>query len=64
VMDFLNPASHPPLPLVEIPNALNPFRTDGVRIFAKLLSMSPLTNVKSVPAYNMLKLARERGELE
>lgn len=64
VIDFLNPAKHPPLPLVEIPNSLNPFRSDGVRIFAKLLSMSPLTNVKSIPAHNMLALARERGELE
>lgn len=64
IVDFLNPANHPPLPLVEMPDTLNPFRAQGVRIFAKLLSMSPLTNVKSIPAFNMLARAKESGKLE
>ncbi len=54
VKDFLNPDRNPPLPLVEIPEHLNPFAKDGVRIFAKLMSFLPLANVKSLPAYNML----------
>ena len=51
---FLDPNQNPPLPLVEIPEALNPFTKDGVRIFAKLMNFLPLGNVKSLPAYNML----------
>jgi cysteine synthase/rhodanese-related sulfurtransferase len=54
VKDFLNPDRNPPLPLVEIPEHLNPFAKDGVRIFAKLMNFLPLANVKSLPAYNML----------
>lgn len=44
-------------PLVEIPSSLNPFYDDGVRIFAKLHSALPATNVKSLPALNMLREA-------
>jgi cysteine synthase/rhodanese-related sulfurtransferase len=54
VLDFLNPDNAPYTPLVEIPDHLNPYRKDGVRIFAKLMNMLPLANVKSLPAYNML----------
>ena len=46
---YFDPDRHPPLPLVELPEALNPFRSDGVRIFAKLLTALPAQNVKSLP---------------
>lgn len=54
IRDFLNPDNNPPLPLVELPKSLNPYRAKGVRIFAKLMNFLPLGNVKSLPAYNML----------
>ncbi len=54
ISDFLNPHSHPDLPLVELPPELNPFYDKGVHVFAKLMTQLPLGNVKSVPAYNML----------
>ncbi len=60
VKDYLNPDHHPPLPLVEIPECLHPFASDGVRIYAKLMSALPLANVKSLPALNML-LEKERA---
>jgi hypothetical protein len=46
---LFDPDQNPPLPLVEIPDALNPLRKDGVRIFAKLLTHLPAQNVKSLP---------------
>ncbi len=54
IKQFLNPDNNPPLPLVELPDSLNPYRKNGVRIFAKLMNFLPLGNVKSLPAYNML----------
>ena len=42
IKDFLNPDYNPPLPLVEIPEHINPFAGDGVRIFAKLMNFLPL----------------------
>lgn len=63
VKDFLNPDHNPPLPLVEIPEHLNPFAKDGVRIFAKLMNFLPLANVKSLPAYNMLLEKEDAGGL-
>jgi cysteine synthase len=62
--DFLNPGKHPNLPLVELPAKLNPFADDNIRIFAKLMSMLPLGNVKSVPAFNMIREKYRQGELE
>jgi cysteine synthase/rhodanese-related sulfurtransferase len=64
VKDFLNPDHNPPLPLVEIPEHLNPFAKDGVRIFAKLMNFLPLANVKSLPAYNMLLEKEKAGGLD
>ncbi|KAK4203412.1 tryptophan synthase beta subunit-like PLP-dependent enzyme [Triangularia verruculosa] len=52
---YFDPEQNPPLPLVEIPEALNPFRKDGVRIYAKMLTALPAQNVKSLPALEMLK---------
>ncbi len=63
VLDFLNPDNAPYTPLVEIPDHLNPYRKDGVRIFAKLMNALPLANVKSLPAYNMLLDRKEKGLL-
>ncbi|CAO2647204.1 Nn.00g081260.m01.CDS01 [Neocucurbitaria sp. VM-36] len=57
VRKYFDPDFHPPLPLVEIPKDLNPFYEDGVRIYAKMMSMHPANNVKIIPAMNML--ARE-----
>ncbi|MCT4575547.1 MAG: pyridoxal-phosphate dependent enzyme [Alphaproteobacteria bacterium] len=53
VHDFLNPKNHV-TPLVEIPEELNPFYNDEVHVFVKMLSFTPLMNVKSIPSYNML----------
>ncbi|KAJ7822256.1 cysteine synthase [Mycena olivaceomarginata] len=41
LLDFYNPELGPPIPLVELPSRLNPFRQDGVRIYAKLMSHVP-----------------------
>src|SRR5687768_8881206 len=49
VKNYFDPDSAPPLPLVELPDALNPFRQDGVRIYAKMMTMHPTNNVKSMP---------------
>jgi cysteine synthase len=59
---FLDPDCNPPLPLVELPDRLNPFAEEGVRIFAKLMYLLPLLNLKSLPALNMLRDASERLE--
>ncbi|MFN3188285.1 MAG: pyridoxal-phosphate dependent enzyme [Candidatus Paceibacteria bacterium] len=64
IQAYLNPDNHPPLPLVELPSHLNPYRENGVRIFLKLMHFLPLANVKSLPAYNMLDVAKRKGSLE
>lgn len=63
VLDFINPDNAPYTPLVEIPDHLNSYRKDGVRIFAKLMNALPLANVKSLPAYNMLLDQKKKGSL-
>ncbi|KAF5517460.1 Cysteine synthase [Colletotrichum aenigma] len=55
VIDYFDPDKNPPLPLVEIPDRLNPFREDGVRMYAKMLTCLPAQNVKSLPALKMLR---------
>ncbi|KAI5865201.1 tryptophan synthase beta subunit-like PLP-dependent enzyme [Durotheca rogersii] len=55
VRSYFNPDSAPPLPLVEIPDKLNPYRQDGVRIYAKMMTMHPANNVKAMPALNLLE---------
>ena len=62
--DFLNPENSPPLPLVELPDRLNPFVVQGVRIFAKLMYLLPLLRIKSLPALNMLMEAEASGRLD
>lgn len=49
VRDYFDPDTAPPLPLVEVPESLNPYRQDGVRIYAKMMSMHPANNVKCMP---------------
>lgn len=49
VKNYFDPESAPPLPLVEIPDCLNPYRQDGVRIYAKMMTMHPANNVKAMP---------------
>ncbi|KAF2841747.1 tryptophan synthase beta subunit-like PLP-dependent enzyme [Patellaria atrata CBS 101060] len=53
---YFDPDQNPPLPLVEIPAALNPLRKDGVRIYAKMLTALPAQNVKSLPGSTVLSL--------
>ncbi|MGD9679692.1 MAG: pyridoxal-phosphate dependent enzyme [Candidatus Obscuribacterales bacterium] len=62
--DYLDPANYAPAPLVELPAKLNPYASRGIRILAKMMPLVPLMNVKSIPAYSMLKAASERGELQ
>lgn len=61
VRKYFDPEYSPPLPLVEIPDCLNPYRGDGVRIYAKMMSMHPATNVKVMPAMNLLDKGIEPG---
>lgn len=49
IKQYFDPDSTPPLPLVEIPECLNPYRRDGVRLYAKMMTMHPANNVKCMP---------------
>lgn len=49
MINYFNPDIQPPLPLVELPARLNPFRNDKVRIYAKMITALPAQNVKSLP---------------
>jgi hypothetical protein len=63
VQQYFNPELNPPLPLVEIPQVLNPYYNDGVRIFAKMMSMHPANNVKIMPGKTrklMMSLATDQ----
>lgn len=62
LQDYYNPDCHPPLPLVELPEHLNPFFRDGVRIYAKMMTMLPAHNVKALPALGMLSSREEVPE--
>ena len=63
IKSFLNPGNNPNFPLVEIPVNLNPFLSEKVKIFAKLMTFTSLGNVKAVPAYNMIAEKAAKGEL-
>ncbi|KAF2092061.1 tryptophan synthase beta subunit-like PLP-dependent enzyme [Saccharata proteae CBS 121410] len=54
VLQYYDPDLQPPLPLVELPASLNPYRHHGVRIYAKMMTMLPAHNVKALPAKNLL----------
>ena len=56
--EFFDPDLHPPAPLVLLPPPLNPFPAEErVKIFAKLMYLSPTMNLKWTPAYEMLRQA-------
>lgn len=61
---YLSPENFPATPLVELPGDLNPYRSEGIRLFAKIMPLVPLMNIKSIPAYAMLAQAAERGDLD
>lgn len=58
--NFLDPDCNPPVPLVELPESLNPFAGQKVRIFAKLPYLLPLLNLKSLPVLKMLQEASDK----
>ncbi|UNI14203.1 hypothetical protein JDV02_000857 [Purpureocillium takamizusanense] len=62
--NYFDPDSSPPLPLVEVPDCLNPYRRDGIRIYAKMMSMHPANNVKCMPALNLLSNSIVPGKTE
>ncbi|KAJ7082898.1 tryptophan synthase beta subunit-like PLP-dependent enzyme [Mycena belliarum] len=62
--DFYDPDQGPLVPLVELPERLNPYKKDGIQIFAKLMSHLPATNVKSLPALNMILRGQEKGKIQ
>ena len=64
IRDFLNPENNPAIPLVELPDSLNPFRAQNVRIFGKLMYLLPLLSIKSLPAIRMLADAEAAGDLK
>ncbi|GKT41234.1 putative small nuclear ribonucleoprotein F [Colletotrichum spaethianum] len=64
VKNYFDPDTAPPLPLVEIPDSLNPYRRHGVRIYAKMMSMHPANNVKAMPALNLLQKGVVPGKTE
>ncbi|KAL0578879.1 hypothetical protein V5O48_003112 [Marasmius crinis-equi] len=63
LIDYFNPDKCPPVPMVEIPRKLNPLRDDGIRIYAKLMCCLPATNVKVLPALNMILRGKENGQI-
>jgi hypothetical protein len=60
---YFDPDCQPPLPLVELPEHLNPYHHDGVRIYAKMMTMHPANNVKAMPGKKITKSA-ERSARE
>lgn len=63
MQDFLNPGKSAPTPLVELPTAMNPFAKEKVRIFLKLMYLTPLLNLKLWAVWNMLRDAEKRKKL-
>lgn len=60
---YLSPVNFAATPLIELPDDLNPYKNDGVRIMAKMVPLVPLMNIKSIPAFSMLNKAAQRGDL-
>lgn len=58
MVKFFDPDQQPPLPLVELPRKLNPFRDDNVRIYAKMLTALPAQNVKALPGNLVIRIRR------
>lgn len=56
ILDYLRPAATRMIPLVELPESLNPYLVShGIHIDIKLMNTLPLGNVKSLPAWKMLE---------
>ena len=49
MIQYFDPDLQPPLPLVELPAKLNPFKDDNVRIYAKMATALPAQNIKCLP---------------
>jgi len=49
MVDYFDPDRQPLLPLIELPDKLNPFKQDNVRIYAKMATASPAHNIKFFP---------------
>lgn len=49
IRNYYDPDQQPMIPLVEVPQRLNPFYDNGVRIYAKMMSTLPANNVKALP---------------
>ena len=64
VIQYFNPDLQPPLPLVELPVNLNPFRADNVRIYAKMLTALPAQNVKMFPGIYSNIISSQRAYTE
>ena len=60
--NLFNPKKIPYTPLVELPKEITPHYDDGVRIYAKLMYMLPLGQIKSLAAYSMLEDAFENNK--
>ena len=59
-----DPDRQAPAPLVLLPPALNPFPAEEkVRLYAKLMYLTPALNLKGAPAFAMLGRARAEGRL-
>lgn len=63
-LDFLHPRNIPKTPPVLLPESLNPFVKDRVRIFASLGYNNPCQNIKFFSAWNMLQTAHSEGKLQ
>lgn len=55
ILNYLSPGTLGPTPLVELPEQLNPYKKYGAHIYIKLIASVPLANIKSIPAWYMLK---------
>jgi cysteine synthase A len=55
IRSFIIPGNTGFTPIIELPSSINPYKKDKVRIFIKLVHLTPLGNIKSLPAYMMLK---------
>lgn len=61
--EYFDPDYQPPLPLVELPEYLNLFYQDGVRIYAKMMTMHPANNVKAMPVEILPSTRNHRSTL-
>lgn len=59
VFNFLTPGSLGMTPLIELPAPLNKFKSDGVKIFVKMMQFVPLGNIKSMPSWQMLSAMKK-----